>query len=58
MFSLGLKGPLIQPPQFLETTAERRGEERNHAPFQIAIHDREENLQEQIDGINEYRQQV
>jgi hypothetical protein len=31
----------------------RRSEQRKrHSPFQIAIHDREENLQEQVDGID------
>jgi len=30
----------------------------NVVTFQIAIHDREENLQEQVDGIDQYRQQV
>jgi hypothetical protein len=31
---------------------------RVNLPFQIAIHDREENLQEQINGIDQHSQQV
>ena len=27
-------------------------------PLQVAVHDREENLKEQVDGIDQYRQQV
>jgi len=30
----------------------------NVVTFQVAIHDREENLQKQVDGIDQYRQQV
>jgi hypothetical protein len=37
-----------------ESTA-RIGE---NSPFQVAVHNRKEDLQEQVDGINQYRQQV
>lgn len=29
-----------------------------HSPFQIAVHNREEDLKEQVDGIYQHRQQV
>jgi len=29
-----------------------------HSPFQIAVHNGEEDLQEQVDGVNQHRQKV
>lgn len=28
------------------------------APFQITVHDREEDLEEEVDGVDQHRQQV
>lgn len=41
--------------------ARRRSEVAGHckdSPFQIAVHDREEDLQEQVDGVDQHRQQI
>ena len=45
-------------PKHLGNSKQERRQECRNSPFQIAIHDREENLQEQVDGIDQYRQQV
>jgi hypothetical protein len=31
---------------------------RDYAPFEIAVHDGEEDLEEQVDGVYQHRQQI
>lgn len=38
--------------------ASTRGQEKNNVPFQIAVHDGEEDLEEQVDGIYEDGEEV
>lgn len=38
--------------------ADFRGRNDGNSPFQIAVHDSKEDLQEQVDGVDEHRQQV
>lgn len=33
-------------------------ESRNHIPFEIAVHNREEDLEEQVDGIYQHGEEV
>lgn len=39
-------------------TAKAAGQGGGDIPFQVAVHDGEENLQKEVDGVDEYRQEV
>lgn len=36
----------------------QQGSKGAHVPFQVAVHDGEKDLQEQVDGIHQYRKEV
>lgn len=36
----------------------RTREPRDHIPFQVAVHDCEKDLEEEVDGIDQYREEV
>jgi len=43
---------IVMRQNFGNPPARWSGQTKGHSPLQIAIHDREENLQEQVDGID------
>lgn len=47
-------------PYFIPHTRPRQppDQTRPHSPFQITVHDSEKHLQEQVDGVNQHRQQI
>jgi hypothetical protein len=41
-----------------QTEEKKKWKQENSLPFEVAVHNREEDLEEEVDGVYQYRQQV